>query len=280
MPSIRDEVAAQLIALALPGGPLDGSSFRLPGIDARGGASFDRAQTRLRLVEDYLNLAPAAPKLGMAAVITAGPPGAGKSAAIRENYPAGDWRMIDADIVKDLILLGEMDAGTFAGELSIALPDGHLVMPRELAGLVHRESVIVADLIRRRCVSEGENIVIEGTLGWAPHGPQLLRELAAAGYERVEIVDVDLSRPVALERAASRWWSGRQAAIAGGDRLGGRFIPPAAINDKYGLAGESLCLANARATFADPVADLFDEIRLTVHRGERSETITKPGGAA
>jgi hypothetical protein len=278
VPGSRAEVAARLIALSLPGGPLDAAAFRLPGIDARGAASFDRARIRAGLVEEYLDRGPAAPKFGMAAVVTAGPPGAGKSAAVRERYPAGQWRVIDADIVKDLILVAEMDAGRLAGKLSIDLPDGHPVMPRECAGLVHRESVIVADLIRRRCVAEGENIVIEGTLGWAPHGPQLLRDLAAAGYERVDIVDVDVPQSVALERATSRWWSGRQAAISGGDRLGGRFTPPAAIDDKYGPAGESICLANARATFGDALAGLFDEIRLTVHHDGKTTTTTKRNG--
>ncbi len=263
------------MALALPGGPLNSESFRLPGIDARGGASFDRARCREQLVEDFLDRELVALRTGMAAVIMAGPPGAGKSAVLQQSYPAGEWRMIDADIVKDLILVGEMSAGTFDRQLDINLPDGHPVMPRELAGLVHRESVIVADLIRRHCLAEGENIVIEGTLGWAPQGPRLLSELAAAGYERVDIVDVDVPQTVALERAASRWWSGRQAAIDGGDPLGGRFTPPAAINDKYGPARESLCLANARAALEEPIAGLFDEIRLTVHRDGRTETVTK-----
>lgn len=173
-----------------------------------------------------------------------------------------------------------MSAGTFDGQLSIALPDRYPVTPRELAGLVHRDSVIVADLVRRRCAAEGENIVIEGPLGWAPHGSQLLRELLAASYLRVDIVDADVAQSVALERAASRWWSGRQAAIAGTDRLGGRFTPPAAIHDKYDPAGENLCLANARAAFEELTADLFDEIRLTVHRGGRLESVTKHKGAA
>lgn len=261
--------------MSTPGGVLDPRQARLSGVAATGAASFERAVIRERLVETYLRREPTALQLGFAAVITAGPPGAGKSVAVGGSYPSAEWRAIDADVVKDLILVDEIAVGTFAAQLGLRLTDGYPVMARELAGLVHQESVIIADIIRRRCLAEGENVVIEGTLGWPPHGPRLLRELAAAGYDRVDIVAVDVLRDIAIERAAARWWTGRQAAIAGGDPLGGRFTPPGAVNDKYDDAGASICLANARATYDDPMTDLFDQVRLIVHSTGRTETLTK-----
>lgn len=277
MDELRDRVAAQLVALSGPGGPLDATSFRLPGIDASGSASFSRVQMRQSIIEEYLASEPPNLLHGFAAVITAGPPGAGKSALIDDRFPIGEWRRIDADAVKDLIVTREIAAGTFDRQLAVVLADDHEVLPRELASLVHGESVIIADSIRRRALAEEENVIIEGTLGWAPHGPRLLRELAAAGYEHVDIVDVEVSQAVALERAVERWWSGRQAALGGGDPLGGRFTPPAAIIEKYTDDGQSRCRINALATFGAPDAELFDEIRLTVHGPRGTETFAKSG---
>lgn len=213
MTVLRDRVAAELEGLSRHGGTLDGASFRLPGIDDAGAASFGRVQERQSVVEEYLADEPTQLRDGLAAVVTAGPPGAGKSVLVDSRYPKVEWRHIDADRVKDLILAREVVAGTFDRQLAIVLSDGHPVLRRELAGLVHRESVLIADAIHRRCMADGENIVIEGTLVWPPHGPRLLRELAAAGYGKVDIVDVEVPRAVALDRAIERWWLGRQDAL-------------------------------------------------------------------
>lgn len=93
-------------------------------------------------------------------------------------------------------------------------------MPRELAGLVHRESVVVLDTVRRRVLAEGENVVLEGTLGWPPQDPRLLQEFLAAGYERVDILDVQVPPPVEVERVTGRWWVERFAAVVGTHPLG------------------------------------------------------------
>ncbi|MEU2005743.1 hypothetical protein ACH47B_30865 [Rhodococcus sp. NPDC019627] len=64
--------------------------------------------------------------------------------------------------------------------LSIDLADGHQLMPRELATLVHTESTKFLDTITEICLSRGENLVLEGTFSWSGLGPRLMRDLAYA----------------------------------------------------------------------------------------------------
>ena len=103
------------------------------------------------------------------------------------------WRILDADIVKDLILRHELRQGTYRPHLAHLLPDGHPLLPRELAALVHHESVQIITGIRHRCLGAGENIVIDGTLAWPPYALELLTELAAHDYQHVSIVDVEVA---------------------------------------------------------------------------------------
>ena len=96
----RAQVAAQLTALSAPGAPLhrdsDHSTARLYRRGDLGRARFQRDT-----IAWYLSQAN--PRLGgRTAIVTAGPPGAGKSALLRARIADLDeYRIIDADIVKD-----------------------------------------------------------------------------------------------------------------------------------------------------------------------------------
>jgi len=68
------------------------------------------------------------------------------------------------------------DRGVSAGDVELRAQV--TVMPRELAGLVHTESVLILDRLRDMCLRRGENVVLEGTLVWAPAARMLLDELA------------------------------------------------------------------------------------------------------
>lgn len=117
---------------------------------------------------------------GKAALLTAGPPGAGKSAALDQfGLAACGWRRLDADIVKEYLIEHALGSGRYDDLLDRQLADGHPIMPAELASLTHIESVSILDDIRAECLRHGENVVIEGTLGWAPYGARLLDELLA-----------------------------------------------------------------------------------------------------
>lgn len=202
-----------------------------------------RALVRKRIITDYLDHTH--PTCDWrTAVITAGVPGAGKSTAVDGvlGAEAPSFRHLDPDRIKDDLLDDALASGLFDDLLSIDLPDGRPVAPRELATLVHEESTMVCDQVRRACLVRGERIIIDGTLTWPPQGPRLAAELRDAGYRELRIIAVEVPEAVAQHRAAERWWSVRSA---NSDRLGGRFTPPAIISSAYQPDGQSLCLTNA-----------------------------------
>jgi DNA-binding MarR family transcriptional regulator len=75
--------------------------------------------------------------------------------------------------------------------LAEILADGYALAPRELAGLVHVESVKLADQIRRICINRKENVAIEGTGGITQPGmTQLVGRLEREGLV-VRLIDPD-----------------------------------------------------------------------------------------
>jgi hypothetical protein len=244
---LRAHVAAQLAELSAPGAPLhrdsDHSTARLY---PRGDIA--RARFQRNTVDWYLSQAH--PRLGgRTAIITAGPPGAGKSALLKARIADLDeYRIIDADIIKDHIIKQAIAEGVYDHLLTMApLADGHGLAPRELSALVHVESVRLAEAIRGICISRKENVVIEGTLTWHLQGPNIFRELADNDYVDVEVYGIDIEQGEAHESALDRWWTLRVEWANGHDLLGGRFTPADAIDICYPNAGaESVCTTNAK----------------------------------
>lgn len=179
-------------------------------------------------------------------MITAGAAGAGKSTAIDTvlGSQAALYRRLDADVVKDALLTDASQTGLFDDLLAITLSDGRPIAPRELASLVHHESIQIWDALRRHSIDRGEPIIIEGTLTWPPLGPQLLNDLRRGGYAKISVIAVEVPQQTAQQRAVDRWWQVRQSAT---DSLGGRFTPPDVITAAYQPDGTSACLTNAEA---------------------------------
>lgn len=244
-PAQRDTVAEELTVLSASGGPLhrdspDCTEYRyLP-------ADRNRARLHRDLIDRYLSRQNPR-RDGRSCVVSAGPPGSGKSAFLLAHVAGlAEYRTIDADVVKDYLIEQALIEGIYEYLLVGNLADGYPVAPRELASLVHLESVKLADQIRRIAISRKENIVIEGTLTWHGQGPTIYRELAAAEYLDVEVYGIDVAAHIAQEQALNRWWDGRRAWIAGTDPLGGRFTPADAINICYPTPGQSLCTTHAK----------------------------------
>lgn len=244
---LRAQVAGQLTALSAPGAPLhrdsDQSTARLYPRGDIGRARFQRDT-----IDWYLSQAN--PRLGgRTAIVTAGPPGAGKTALLRARIAdLDDYRIIDADIIKDHVIRQAIADGIYDRLLTMApLADGHGLAPRELSALAHVESVRLAEAIRETCTSLKENVVIEGTLTWHLQGPKIFRELADNDYVDVEVYGIDIEQEEAHESALDRWWKLRLEWAEGQHDLGGRFTPADAIDMCYPTAGaESICTANAK----------------------------------
>lgn len=267
---LRARVAAQLESLAGPDGELATNSPRATVAAAvnyhRGRPTPDREAFRAEVKAAFLDRQRSVRREGKAALLTAGPPGAGKSSALDQLGLTDDgWRRLDADVVKDFIVDDAARSGRYDDVLAYRLADGHPVMPAELASLAHVESLSLLDEIRGECLARGENVVIEGTLIWPPAGGLLLDELLDRGYQDVTVVDVEVSAKTAHERATQRWWDGRQERIDTGAGLGGRFTPAGAIDRAYEGGGlRSVCAANARALFDSPAARDVSTMRLRV----------------
>lgn len=276
--ALRDAVAIELLEEATSGrldirGPLSTVSRFY---DARGLPSHARRLVRQQVIEQYLDREKGIRRDGYAAIVTAGPPGAGKTTSMRASGVAGPgWRTLDADIVKDLLLTLDLPTRFFQELLNNrVLADGHRMHPREFASLVHLESVGILDEIRTRCLADGENVIIEGTLSWLPYSREILLALALQDYQSVTIYDVEVPEATAQERAVNRWWTGRLAAIAGTDLMGGRFTPRAAIAERYSGAVRSICSAVAQAAFDSRLGREFRELVL-ICDGQTTEQLIR-----
>lgn len=54
--------------------------------------------------------------------------------------------------------------------------------------------MLILDRLRDMCLRRSENVVLEGTLVWAPAARMLLDELARRPYREASIVNVEVAR--------------------------------------------------------------------------------------
>lgn len=235
-------VAAELTVLSAPGGELDTNAAHCT--DTMYASNTGRRRFRKMIIKKYLALH--GPQVNRLAIVTAGPPGSGKTTLLGREVPTlMDYRILDADVIKDDLIDQAQSDHIYDHLLRRKLADGHCISPRELAPLVHKESVRIIEQMRKGCVANGENVVIEGTLTWSGQAKKLYEQLARWKYTSVEVFGVEIGQASAHAQALSRWWSGRQLWISGTDRRGGRFMPPGFINKCYSGTGDSVCSANA-----------------------------------
>lgn len=219
-------------------GPL---GFRAPQIE------LPDTGERQRIIDEIISADVRDPDLrgdrqGRAAVITAGPPGVGKSEAIRQRgEQLASFRHIDPDAYKDRLLDGLKRRGYLRDLDRFILPDGRPVAPREVSNLVHRDSVIISDEIRATSLARGENFIIEGTMSWDGIVDQMTGEFTGYDYQQVLIIDGEANRERTQLQARRRWWRARRDPQRADDqRLGGRFVHPDAIDALYQQTSEGV----------------------------------------
>jgi hypothetical protein len=222
--------------------------------------SADRLAYHADLVEAELAKQAKVSRRGsLGVVVTAGPPGSGKSTALAAAPDLATYRDVDADAFKDPLLMREQKEGNLAVFLDHSLGDRKPVTVRELSGFVHAESTTIASSMRDQCLAAGENIIVHGTLSSLEYTDELLTQLDQFDYSRLVIIDVETSQEHAIDQALGRWWSGRSTDE---DGLGGRFIAPEYIRRQYSNGGAlSNCAANA-ALLRDRAVDLGWSVEL------------------
>lgn len=241
--STRARLAARLESWSQPGGVLD---FQGPNSSHNLFASDSRRDLVLEEVQDeFFGLQGDIDHDARCAVVTAGPPGSGKSTVVMGlGY---GYRRIDPDIIKDILIRRALADGTYDALLAVRLDEGELLHPRELSGLFHIESTKVADDVLALSVQRQENVVMEGTLSWSPIIGRLIDLFERHAYRELTILSCDLPEIVAQERALERWWRDRQDLA---DGLGGRFVPRRVIADLYPkTVDSSQCRENAEEMF-------------------------------
>lgn len=284
MDHTRDATESELIKLSQNGEML-GKDSHLSTVECYSTVSSgerlycrERRTFHSEIIDYYVSDGTQVGRDGLAALITAGPPGAGKTTKLEGLDLASGYRVIDADDIKERLLQKALDDGDYDTVLSSCLPDHRRILPNELSVLVHAESTDLATAIVRRSMEDGVNVVIAGTLSWPELRNRYLNWMLARDYRRLTIVDVEVDCKTAKQQASDRWWKGRQAAFNGhGSALGGRFTPPAAIDYMYEADRcASKCNENAVAMFNDTRATLLDELQLYVYDeifGEREPDV-------
>ncbi|GHG64207.1 zeta toxin family protein [Streptomyces griseocarneus] len=211
-----------------------------------------------RILNDWKNQVPN-PGKDKIAIMTAGPPGAGKTSAresVQERLSPEGWRVIDPDEFKDNLLRQALDDGTFQDLVPESVREsGERFYPRELAPLVHDESVRLAEQAQAQAIAAGENVVIDGTLAGRDKPDRIAQSLTEAGYT-IHVVDVETTADVSRERVMGRWQEpyieAEEKAERGEDvskELGGRWVNSEVVDFMFSKEDSpySICADNAEA---------------------------------
>lgn len=193
---------------------------------------------------------------GNAVVLMAGPPGVGKSTILRRKTPPTSL-VIDPDDIKELLIQDGLTNGLWGSLLATDHLDGEPVTPAELSGLVHAESVMIAEQMFADALQLGDNVVLCGTLSYTPYARSLLAQIEDSGYERLSILDVEAPKNVVRARVLHRWWIGRRNRIERGNGHGGRYVPLQVIDTLFpeGPSRWSASEKNARLLYEVALAN-------------------------
>lgn len=262
-----------LRSLTAPGGPIDTeaptATHRQPPnftVGARTGRlvlTRERRRMHDEILAEYFAEKPGVLR-DRQAVITSGPPGAGKSSARRERVPASEehlWRFVDADEFKRRLVTRMQQSGEYEAmipaEVRSRIAAGEQFAPGEFASLVHEESSILAARARSQALERGERVVFDGVNGSADKLRAQIEQLSRGGYTSVEIITVDGPKSVTRARVEHRWNESYERHLAGDPDAGhdARYVPEHITDALYGNDENysSCARAVAKVTRREPI---------------------------
>ena len=288
-PADRRSHLETLRELTVPGGPIDAdaptATHRQPSNVTVGRRTkrlvLTPARRRLhsQILDEYFSESPDVLR-DRRALITAGPPGAGKSSARRDRVPKEEehlWRFIDADDFKKRLVKKLQQSGEYESMIPPAVGEriaaGERFAPGEFASLVHEESSMLARQARLRSLNRGERVVLDGVNGSDRKLREKVEELAKTGYSSVEIIAVDGPKAVTRARVEHRWNKSFDAYLAGDEDAGydARYVPEHISDAIYREGDErsSCAKAVAKCVRQGPVDDL--RVQAFVHIVDRAD---------
>lgn len=189
----------------------------------------DRDAVHRQIVDDVYSRSKA-PRDGRA-VIMGGPTGAGKTTVLKNQagVDLDDYLVINPDDFKEEL--------TRRG-LAPTVPGAEDLSPLELAGMIHAESMHLANMLARRAYLDRRNVAWDISMGSHNATAGHLRDLRANGYDHVTGVLVDVSPETSRRRAYARYREGLNDWLAGTGQ-GGRFIPRHRLDDQHDDRGRS-----------------------------------------
>ncbi len=156
------------------------------------------------------------------AVFSGGLGGAGKGTVLKSAESGVDperFFTIDPDKIKEAMARRGM-IPTVEGFEDLS--------PMELSALIHEESSHLASRLALRATAERKNVVFDITMSSQHSVEKRLLLLRDAGYEKVDMIFVDIPVETSVDRALARWERGL-ADYLKGEGEGGRYVPPEII---------------------------------------------------
>jgi predicted ABC-type ATPase len=194
------------------------STVRQYTIDGKGLIwSSGRDRIHDSLIEDLYDAASFVP-CERKAIIAGGLPGAGKTTVLGAHT--------DIDQAKYLIINPDNIKEELASRGLVPGVDG--LSPMEASALVHEESSHIAYRLADRARADGKNIIWDITMSSPASAKRRIEELRDDGYTSVHGLFVEISTEVSTVRADARHRDG-EIKYQAGDGLGGRYVPPEAI---------------------------------------------------